>query len=195
MGESLATKWFTVFTEALQRHEASARLRQAAIDERLEPWTRALTEVVVSTFAGMGWAGAAKGHRCRVLPVLREEYLSLDAVAFSTRAEKQWEFPIAAFELENARRDDTVAYSLWKVLAVRAALRVVICYRADSRRGSTLIGHLAEGVVKALGIDGRNSIVGECLVVVGSRSDKDAFPFGFFKPWILDSRNGRFSRA
>jgi hypothetical protein len=195
MADPLAARWYSVFTETLQTHEASVRLRQAAMDERLEPWTRALTDVVISTFGAMGWTGGAKGHQCRALPVSRQEYLSLDAVAFSAKAARRWTFPAAVFELENGRRDDTVAYSLWKVLTVRDALRVVVCYRSDSRQGSALIRHLSDGVVEALGVDSQHPLGGECLVVVGSRSDQDAFPYGFFKPWLLDASNRRFVRA
>ena len=68
--------------------------------------------------------------------------------------------PDRAFELENARRRHGRLLAV-EGSCVRATLRVVFCYRRDSRQGSALIGHLAEGVVQAMGIDGRNSIAGE----------------------------------
>lgn len=33
-------------------------------------------------------------------------------------------------ELENSRDSERIAYSLWKVLCVRAELRIVFCYRS-----------------------------------------------------------------
>ena len=39
------------------------------------------------------------------------------------------QFPVAIFELENCGDEDRIAYSLWKLLCVKAELRVVFCYR------------------------------------------------------------------
>ena len=75
----------------------------------------------------------------------RSEYLALDAVAFEATQKaplSRWPFPVAVFELENSRQDAKVTYSLWKVLCVRAPLRVVFCYRRDVSAGSALVRHL-----------------------------------------------------
>jgi len=128
MADGVAQRWFRSFMEVVQRHEASAPLRDAAVRGQLGRWTTSLTRVVVSTCEGVGWKAAAKGHRSDLLPVPREEYLALDVAAFEPAGDRRWRFPIAVFELENSRADDPVAYSLWKVLCVRAALRVVFCY-------------------------------------------------------------------
>jgi len=37
--------------------------------------------------------------------------------------EKRWRFPSAIMELENSPGEDQIAYSLWKVISVRADLR------------------------------------------------------------------------
>ena len=83
----------------------------------------------------MGWRGAARGHRSDLLPVARSEYLALDIVAFETTGDRRWRFPVAVFELENSPADDLVAYALWKILCVRASLRVMFCYRRDAATG------------------------------------------------------------
>ena len=195
MADGLAYRWFRSFMEVVQRHEASAPLRDAAAREQLGKWTTALTRVVVSTCDSIGWKGAAKGHRSDLLPVPRGEYLALDVAAFEPAGDRRWRFPIAVFELENSRADDAVAYSLWKVLCVRAALRVVFCYRRDAAEGVTLVRHLTEHVVRPMGIEERSHLGGETLVVVGSRNEAATFPYGFFKEWFLDTNTARFSRA
>ena len=45
---------------------------------------------------------------------------------------------LRVIELENSSREDMIAYSLWKVLCVRADLRVVFCYRKQRRSYSEL---------------------------------------------------------
>jgi hypothetical protein len=198
VSESLAETWHTTFLEALQHHEASRPLKEAASAGRLGDWTKALTSIVVDVCQQMGWQTAAKWHRGDVLPISRSEYLALDAVAFEATQKAPpscWPFPVAVFELENSRQDDKVAYSLWKVLCVRVPLRVVFCYRRDGSAGSALVQHLGEAIVGSLSIKERVGLVGETLLIVGSRAEESTFPYGFFKDWILDKNTGRFARS
>src|SRR5438128_2462690 len=167
---SVAQSWFGAFMETVKTHEAATPLREAAESGELKLWTTALTGIVVGTFPKMGWHGAARGHRSKLLPVPRAEYLELDVLAFEIAGAQRWRFPVGAFELENSPVDDLVAYSLWKVLCVRASLRVVLCYRRDASEGAELVRHLAEQVVQAMEIPTRTGLGGETLVVVGSRS-------------------------
>ncbi|NUM48338.1 MAG: hypothetical protein HUU38_26825, partial [Anaerolineales bacterium] len=133
--------WKTTFLTRLQTHENAEPLRIAALHGQLRDWTQALTGVVVATCQDMGWLAAAKGHPLPHLPEVREEYLTLDVTAFDpTPTQPQvWPFPIAIFELENSPNDARIAYSLWKVLCVRAALRVVFCYRRHSEQAAPLV--------------------------------------------------------
>ncbi|MFN0181740.1 MAG: hypothetical protein ACKVZ0_23270 [Gemmatimonadales bacterium] len=192
--DSVARAWFRVFMETVKTHEASTALREAAESGDLKPWTEALTGVVIGTFPMMSWRGAARGHRSDLLPVPRSEYLSVDAVAFDPAGDRRWRFPIGVFELENSPTDDLVAYALWKILCVRARLRVVVCYRRGASEGAELVRHLADQVVQAMEIPTRAALGGETLVIVGSRSETDTFPYGFFKDWTLDANTGRFRR-
>jgi len=192
--ESIAQRWFAAFMETVQTHRASTTLREAAERGELKHWTQALTGIVVGTFAALGWRGAARGHRSDLLPVVRSEYLALDVVAFEAAGERRWRFPISVFELENSPIDDLVAYSLWKVLCVRASLRVVFCYRQDALEGAELVRHLASEVVQSMEIQTRSAVGGETLVIVGSRSETATFPYGFFKDWTLDANTARFRR-
>jgi hypothetical protein len=180
--------------QTVQTHETSSKLRTAAESGELKPWTEALTGIVVGTFPTMGWHGAARGHRSDLLPVPRSEYLNLDVVAFETAGDHRWRFPVGVFELENSARDDFVAYALWKVLCVRASLRVTFCYRHNADEGAELVRHLAEQVIRAMEIQTRTVLTGETLLIVGSHSETATFPYGFFKDWTLDANTARFRR-
>ena len=121
--------------------------------------------------------------------------MGLDVIAFERSEGRRWRFPIAVFELENSLTDDKVAYSLWKVLCVRASLRVVFCYRPDSAQGSKLVRHLSDEVARAMEVQERIALSGETIIIVGSRNEAATFPYGFFKDWLFDPNVGRFARA
>jgi hypothetical protein len=180
--------------QTVKTNEASNTLREVMQTGALKPWTEALTGIVVGTFPKMGWGGAAREHKSELLPVSRSEYLALDVLAFEIAGDRRWRFPVGVFELENSPVDDLVAYSLWKVLCVRADLRVVFCYRRDASEGSELVRHLAEEVVQSMEIPSRSGLGGETLIIVGSRSETATFPYGFFKDWTLDANTARFRR-
>lgn len=191
---TLASKWTSQFFATLGDDRlASDELKDASVRSDLARWTRTLTGVVVRSFEQSGWSAAGRGHRCSVLPVRRSEYLSQDVMAFQVGG-SGWRFPVVVCELENSPNEDLVAYSLWKVLCVRCGLRVVFCYRPDAGDGPTFVASLARAVVEAMPIAQRASLDGETLVIVGSRSDADTFPYGFFQSWKLNSNTGRFER-
>jgi hypothetical protein len=95
-------------------------------------------------------------------------------------------------EFENSKKDDRIAYSLWKVLCVRSALRVVFCYRKQAAEAPALIHFLRDEVIKAIDPESRLKLGGHTILVVGSRSDAETFPYGFFKWWRLDRNTGQF---
>ena len=181
----------TTFWETIQRPEIAEPLRKATLEERLGDWTKALTDVAVATCEAMGWQAAAKGHKLELLPETGQEYLGLDVTAFAS-SDTRWRFPTAVMELENSKKDDRIAYSLWKVLCVHAALRIVFCYRRSPEQGSGLIRFLREEVVHAMGLTGLTKLRGETVVVIGSRDESATFPYGFFKWWKLDTNTGSF---
>ena len=106
--------------------------------------------------------------------------------------DRRWRFPVAVMELENRREEDYIAYSLWKVLCVRANLRVVFCYRRSAAEVSALVNFLQNDVIPALGITARMDLTGDTLLVVGSRDEAETFPYGFFKWWELEKNTGTF---
>lgn len=194
MTSGIARPWADVFFRLMQTHDVAAGLKEAALSASLGAWTERLTSVVVATCEALGWHPAAKGHLGDVLPLVRQEYLALDVMAFLIGGTTRWPFPIAVFELENSREDDRVAYSLWKVLCIRAALRVVFAYRRDAREGLTLVNRLTESVIGGMLIAERMALTGETSLIIGSRGEADTFPYGYFKIWILNANTGRFDR-
>jgi hypothetical protein len=190
--ESLSEKFQLAFMRTVQQPGYSEPLRDAALEVRLGDWTKALTSAVVATCAVMGWQASAKGHYLQMLPIARNEYLALDVMAFEDGS-KRWKFPITVIELENSRDDDRIAYSLWKIVCVRAYLRMVFCYRKSADEGSRLLKALREEVIQAMELNHRISLQRETLVVVGSRDSSAAFPYGFFKWWRLNTNTGTFA--
>ena len=189
----IAEKWKDAFFRAVQHYENASLFRQAAQDESLSDGTNYLTGAVVQTCRDLGWQAAAKGHELDLLPVPHCEYLTLDVVAFDESEGGSWRFPVAMMELENSSDNERIAYSLWKVLCARSELRIVFCYRKLSNEASTLVNYLSRDVIRALPLEERMKLSGETLVVVGSRSDSSAFPYGFFKWWRLDCNTGSFN--
>lgn len=193
--ETLVERWRSAFFTVLESHDTGARLREAAVVGALGAWTEHLTAAVVSVCGAMGWRAAGRGHLGDVLPVPRNEYLALDIVAFAPKAESQWPLPVAVFELENSPTLERVAYSLWKVLCVRAALRVVFAYRRDTSEASALVGQLVDSMIAGLSIDERLTLGGQTCLIVGNRGEAETFPYGYFKVWTLDPNTGRFTRT
>lgn len=187
----MINKWQARFWEVVKEPESTNALKEAALNERLGDWTDALTHVVVKTCESLDWQASAKGHKLNLLPVRRSEYLGLDVMAFASGNER-WQFPIAVAELENSQDMDHVAYSLWKILCVRADLRMLFCYRRNSGDRPHLVRFLGKEVINAMDLPVRTQLQGETLVIVGSRAHSGTFPYGFFKWWRLESNTGRF---
>lgn len=129
-----------------------------------------------------------------------KEYLSIDVTALPKADEAAqdrllWPFPLAVIELENHPKDARVAYSLWKVLCIRAPLRVVIAYRRDWEQSRQLVGRLAEDVVGGMTPEDRKRLTGVTVMVVGNRGEGETFPWGYFKFWRLDNNLGRFEKV
>lgn len=192
MRANLRDEFRSAFFTAARDGSASTRLREAGLNGPLGEWTKALTTTVVEACDGVGLRASAKGHELDLLPVARSEYLALDVTAFA-EGPRRWLFPTLIAELENQVKADFIAYSLWKVLAVRAALRIVFCYRKEREAVGELVSYLNREVVEALGVATRAGLEGETLLVVGTRAEASTFPHGFFAWFALERNAGRFT--
>lgn len=138
----------------------------------------------------MGWKAVGRGHLAEILPVVKQEYLALDIMAFPADHQEPWPRPVAVFELENQRREEIVAYALWKACLVRCPLKGMFCYRKRPEEIGSLLKYLTEQVMTVATTGNEQETV---LVVVGTRSQAEDFPDGFFRPyrWDADFRQFR----
>ena len=196
MSQPSFPSWRDAFLDVVQQPTTAAPLKAASLAEDLRAWTACLTSAVVASCRQIGWLAAAKGHRLSELPQAGQEYLGIDVMAFSAEpGPGRWRFPIAVFELENHRTDDRVAYSLWKVLCVRAPLRVVFAFRRDWEASRRSVNAICEDVIGSLSVTERAALSGETMLVIGNRGDGETFPWGYFKFWMLDPNVGRFDKV
>ncbi len=184
--DSLARDWYQQFLNTVQQSDYAAPLRAAGVENRLGDWTIALTAATVATCEALGWQAAAKGSQGTFSGIKSSEYLNIDVMGFDT--DRDWAFPIAAIELENQR--DRTAYSLWKVLCIRAPLRLVFGYVQTSEERLSLVRDLERQVLKPIPSGDRADLTGETLIAIGSRADSDLFPYDYFKWWQLETNTG-----
>lgn len=104
----------------------------------------------------------------------------------------RWPPPLAVFELENQK--ERAGYSLWKVICIRAPLRVVFAYRNDWEQVRELVRELADDVLGGLTVPERLAIGGELLLITGSRGEGETFPYGFFKIWRYNANTANFEK-
>jgi len=185
--------WRKKFFKVVASDKFLGDLKEASLLGNLKDWTTTLTDVVVTVCERSNWIAASKGHRLTMMPEPKEEYLGIDVMAFEKSAHP-WLFPQAAIELENSVQDDKIAYALWKVLNIKAELRLVFCYRPEAQQGTQLVKYLSNQVIKSMAIVRRTGLRGETMVVVGYRNRAETFPYSFFKWWILNSNTGQFEQ-
>ncbi len=174
------------FFDTVKQHEFASPLREAALAEDMAAWTRHLTSAVIKSCQIIGWQAAAKGQRLHFLPEARNEYLTIDVMAFP-QTSVSWPLPVAAFELENNR--DRIAYSFWKLLCLRISFRVLFCYRKEALERDSLIRMLQEDVLRSMNTPPE----GDTLLVIGSRDESSVFPYGFFRWWHLNPNTVSFN--
>lgn len=173
------------FHQSLQGSEVGAKLKTAALERKMAAWTEGLTNLVVEICRELDWTCCAKWNANPALPAGRHEYLTLDVTAFAT-ARKGWQLPVAALELENDASKARIAYCLWKLLSVSVGFRCLFCYREKPTQTADLLTYLREQLVASLTAAERDAVRGQTLVCVGTRSDAENFPFGFFRWWRLN---------
>lgn len=192
----LLETWRSSFWRYVQRPVIGDALKSASLGQDLRQWTTDLTAAVVKSCEGVGWVAAAKWNPCRRLPKKGQEYLGIDVMALPPEGSDacRWPMPLAVFELENHRTDVRVAYSLWKVLCIRAPLRVVFAYRPDWEQGRQMVNAIGDDVIGGMKPEQRSALDGQTVVVVGNRGEGETFPWGYFKFWLLDTNLGRFEK-
>lgn len=124
------------------------------------------------------------------------EYLNIDAV-FIANAEydllksgSKWDpfvLPQAVVELENRYDVERISYALWKILCVRAPIRVLICYQKGADKIMSLKKHLESVIWQGSLMKGTG---GDLLIIIGDDSLEAETPLGeYFK--VFEWRNDR----
>jgi len=130
--------------------------------------------------------GVAKEMGCYVAQSFQEkgkesyEYLNIDAI-FIDNAEYDimredngqydpFVLPRAVVELENKYNIEKISYCLWKILCVRAPIRVLICYQNGKEKVKSLREHLENVIWQGSLMKGSD---GDLLVVIGDDSARE----------------------
>lgn len=194
-GELFAA-WYTEFVEVIRTSAIGYPLRDASLASDLRSWTSSLTQAVVLSCQRMQWQAAGLAHPLDLLPKSGQEYLSLDVMGFEPSSSSgRWPMPVAAFELENHKTDDRVAYSLWKLLCVQTKLRVVFAFRPDWDTGRESVRSIGQDVIQSLSMQQLHDLSGDTAMIFGNRGSGSHFPDGFFKCYLLDKELKQFTKA
>ena len=109
------------------------------------------------------------------------EYLNIDAFFIDNaeydiikeKADSEWDpfiLPRAVVELENSYEVKKISYCLWKILCLRAPIRVLICYQRDTK-GVTSLAKRLEGIIWQGSL--MKGTDGDLLVIIGDDSAGD----------------------
>ena len=121
----LENTWFEKFTNALAEDTAAL---PAWDPEKLADWTSVATKAADAATAavlecmavGVGQTAAKEAQD----KYGRSEYFTLDGIGYD---DASWAPPLVAVELENT--SEKIEYCAWKLLCVRASVRVLVCFK------------------------------------------------------------------
>lgn len=122
------------------------------------------------------------------------EYLGIDAWFINNTDYDDWDnegwdlpvLPSVVVELENSDVLNQITYDLWKILCIRAPVRVLICYQGKPDKIESLRRHL-EGIIQRGGL--MKDAGGELFVIIGDGSVSEESEWGeYFKmfEWRYD---------
>ena len=166
-----------------------------------------------TTFMQKVMDGIAEEMNCHVARIRPEnkkesgEYLNIDAVFIDNAKydlieeygfieKKEWDnwdsfvLPRAVVELENSYDIKKIAYCLWKILWIRAPVRVLICYQEDKDKVKTLKQHLEDVIQRGKLVKETD---GDLLVVIGDESVGDEASWGEYFT-VFEWRNNRLEK-
>ncbi len=143
-------------------------------------------------------------HVARCRPENRErggEYLNIDAVFIDNteydlieEEENEWDpfvLPRAVVELENDYDVKKISYCLWKILCIRAPIRVLICYQSNRARVTFLKKQLEDVTWQGSLVKGTD---GDLLVIIGDDSTGDEASWEDYFT-VFEWRNDRLEKS
>jgi len=197
--------WLNYFTEMIVAKRQDKEYPVEPSYWRDAEWTEFMRKVMDSVGEKMN---------CRVVRLRPDdkersgEYLNIDAV-FIDEAEYdlvekekiEWDpfvLPRAVVELENSSKSMKISYCLWKILCVRAPIRVLICSQSNKDEVITLKEYLERVIWRGSLIKGTE---GDLLVIIGDESVSKSWAPGV--PWgeyygkyfsVFEWRNDRLEK-
>ncbi len=181
--------WLNYFTEMIvaRRKDPKYPVEYSWTDAK---WTEFMREVISDVGTKMHC------YVARLRPDNKElsgEYLNIDAVFIDdaeydlVKNEKsEWDpfvLPRAIVELENSPKLMKISYCLWKIICVRAPIRVLICYQTNKDGVITLKEHLENVIWRGSLMKGTE---GDLLVIIGDE--------GVSKTWTSEMSWQEFYR-
>jgi len=189
--------WLNYFIEMIVAKRPKYPDEQGSKDTK---WTEFMREVMDGIGKKMNC------HVARIRPENKEmsgEYLNIDAVFIDNseydlrQEDSEWDpfvLPRAVVELENEYKIDQIAYCLWKILCIRAPIRVLICYQRTLDEVATLTQYLENVIWQGSLMKGTD---GDLLVIIGDESDVRATTWGtYFGEYfsVFEWRNDRLEK-
>jgi len=165
--KNLKQQWIKSFSCSLKELEGES-------DVSGDPaWTRFMTKVFQKT---------GDNIHCYVQSKFLEEkndtgeFLNIDAMYFNKGEINDWQseyapqtLPVVVIEHENMDLTQKIEYCLWKILCIKAPLRILICYKNDNREIHNLKDSL-EKLIKKIKVSNDEDI----LVIIGNKEKENS---------------------
>ena len=125
------------------------------------------------------------------------EYLNIDALYFAdkdyTSDEKEpLVLPRVAVELENSYSSDKIAYCLWKLMCIRTALKVLICYQRNEQKIRDLKARLEAVILDGKLMEGQDV---EVLLLIGNEDSHEDTEWNNYYSVFEWKNNGGFKQT
>ena len=167
MKKNLKEKWLKAFNLTLKELESESDTKSD------DEWTRFMTKVFSKT---------GEKINCYVQSRFTEdvknagEFLNMDAMYFSNEDIKDWRsdfapiaLPPIVIEHENQYLIQKIEYCLWKILCIRAQLRILICYQ-DNIRDIYALKKKLEKMIERLKISNNEDV----LIIIGDEKNENS---------------------
>ena len=163
--------WLKYFEKVIESHRKQSPLGTSPKDSE---WTKFMGEVIDEVAKEMGCEVTRRrpGDKDRSGEYLNIDAFFVDKAAFENKPPEYDPFvlPLAVVELENSDEVNKITYCLWKILCIRAPIRVLICYQSNNVKIKELRQQL-ERVIQNGGLMKKDN--GDLLVIIGDESKKE----------------------
>ena len=142
------------------------RKRDIPSEKKLEDMTPAERKIAYEDFSKGFWEKSSEYFNIDAVFVNESEY-GLHIRGAKGIQYGPYALPEAVVELENSWDNDRICYCLWKVLCVRAPVRVLVCYQKNTDMVNSLRQRLEDIIWGSSLMKGTD---GDLLVIVGTEN-------------------------